>query len=427
MKVKKLERAYQAFIRCHNVVSSATSEAQLLSDVCHIAVHDLGFKLAWVGLTSPVDKIVRPVAQAGYEAGYLASIRITWADDAHGQGPTGRAIRERRPQIARDIATDDRFAPWRTDALARGYASSAALPLLDGPRCLGALNLYAAEPNAFDDDEIALLEEMALDLVLGQTRLRAASWASIDIGRAEAICTAVASIAHDLNNLLQVTSISIGLASSANALTYRDESFRDAAESTAAATALVRQLMSLSRRGIEHQQHTCVDEIVQSSVTLLARLAPNAKLELETMAGTARVHVASLDLLRILINLVVNAGQAMMHGGRVRIRTEVCRVGASEVRCSARWLPAGTYVCLSVADTGEGIAPEHLPRIFDTFFTTKGEHGTGLGLPVVLGFARAGGGDVAVDSQVGSGARFRIYLPIVPMQAERQLQSMAMV
>ena len=426
MKMKKLERAYQAFIRCHDVVCSATSETQLLHDICRVAVHDLGFKLAWVGLTSRNDQIVRPVAQAGYEEGYLSSIKITWADDIHGQGPTGRAIRSRQPQIARDIATDERFAPWRDDALARGYGSSAALPLLDGQRCLGAFNLYAAEPNAFDDDEIALLEEMALDVVLGQTRLRAASLTSGDASRADAISTAVASIAHDLNNLLQISSISIEtVVTNAEARGYHDEILRDAAQSTKAAVSLVRQLMSLSRRGIEHQQHTCVDEIVQSSSTLLARLAPNTKLEVDTKGGAARVQMASLDLLRILINLVINAGQAMTRPGRVLIRTEVCRVGAHEIRCADRLLPSGTYVCLSVADEGEGITPEHLPRIFDAFFTTKGEQGTGLGLPVVLQLARASGGDVAVDSQVGSGTRFRIYLPLLPNQVARSGQAMA--
>lgn len=427
MKVKRLERAYQTFIRCHDVVSSATSEAQLLRDICHIAVHDLGYKLAWVGLTSPDDRLVRPAAQAGYEAGYLTSIKITWEDDAHGQGPTGRAIRLRKPQIARDIATDERFVPWRADALARGYASSAALPLLDGPRCLGAFNLYATEPNAFNDDEIALLEEMALDLVLGQTRLRAALSLAHDAGRTEAISTAVASIAHDLNNLLQIAALSIQVASSSEDPLLRTETLRDAVQSTTAASALVRQLMSLSRRGIEHQQHSCVDEIVQSSSTLLARLAPNVKLEIEAAAGAARVQVASLDLLRILINLVVNAGHAMKRPGRVLIRTEICRVGVTEILCSDRYLPAGTYVCLSVIDEGEGIAPEHMPRIFESFFTTKSEHGTGLGLPVVLSLARGAGGDVAVESQLGVGTRFKIYLPVLALHHERRLPQMAAI
>lgn len=427
MKVKRLERAYQAFIRCHGVVSSSTSEAQLLRDICHVAVHDLGFKLAWVGLTSPDDQIVRPVAQAGYEAGYLTSIKITWADDAYGQGPTGRAIRQRKPQVTRDIATDERFAPWRADALARGYASSAALPLIEGPRCLGAFNLYAAEPNAFDDDEIALLEEMALDLVLGQTRLRVVSPSANDVGRTEAICTAVASVAHDLNNMLQIASLSIQLAAAAQEPSNREETLRDAAQSTTAAASLVHQLMSLSRRGIENQQHSSVDEIVQSSSTLLARLAPNAKLQVEIAAGSSRVQVASLDLLRILINLVVNAGQAMSRSGRILIRTEVCRVGAGQISCSDRLLPAGTYVCLSVSDEGDGIAPEHLSRIFDPFFTTKGELGTGLGLPVVLGLTRACGGDVAVESQIGLGTRFKIYLPLLPLHAVRHVQAMTAV
>lgn len=90
-------------------------------------------------------------------------------------------------------------------------------------------------------------------------------------------------------------------------------------------------------------------------------------------------------------------------------------------------LPAGTYVCLSVSDEGDGIAPEHLSRIFDPFFTTKGELGTGLGLPVVLGLTRACGGDVAVESQIGLGTRFKIYLPLLPLHAVRHVQAMTAV
>ncbi|MBZ0121293.1 MAG: GAF domain-containing protein, partial [Sandaracinaceae bacterium] len=160
MDRQKLERAYRAFVHGHQVVRSARTEAELFRNVCETAVNDLGFRLAWIGLAGD-DFAVVPVAQAGYESGYLDSIRITWSDDVLGGGPTGRAIRERKPVIARCIATDERFAPWREDALRRGYASSAAIPLSNGAHCLGALNLYAAEPDAFDDDEIALLEELA--------------------------------------------------------------------------------------------------------------------------------------------------------------------------------------------------------------------------------------------------------------------------
>ena len=130
MEKAALERAYRMFVGGHQAVAEASSERDLCQAICRAAVDELGYRLAWIGLAEPGSTRVTPVAHAGYEQGYLESIVISTTDDEQGRGPTGTAIRERRVSAARDIATDPRFAPWRTDALARGYASSAAIPLV---------------------------------------------------------------------------------------------------------------------------------------------------------------------------------------------------------------------------------------------------------------------------------------------------------
>ena len=117
-------------------------------------------------------KTVRPVASAGYEAGYLERVDITWADEPRGQGPTGAAIRTRQPAVCRDMQADPKFAPWREDALRRGYAASIVLPLLDQGTAFGAVSIYATEPNAFAPEEVKLMQELADDLVFGILALR---------------------------------------------------------------------------------------------------------------------------------------------------------------------------------------------------------------------------------------------------------------
>jgi PAS domain S-box-containing protein len=150
----------------------ASQEKELLKEVCRIIVEVGGYLMAWVGFAEHDEaRTVRPVAQKGFDAGYLQGLRIVWSDDSWGRGPTGRAIRNGKPAVCRNTGTDPRFAPWRAQAQERGYASVLALPLKDS-QTFGALTIYASEPNAFDDEEINLLMGLANDLAYGISALR---------------------------------------------------------------------------------------------------------------------------------------------------------------------------------------------------------------------------------------------------------------
>ncbi len=171
--LRKTSRALKVLSLCNKSLVHARDEVNLLQNVCDILVEEGKYRLAWVGCAmSDERRTVRPVAQAGFEDGYLEKIDITWADDQHGRGPTGSAIRTGQPAIARDILTDPKFAPWREEASRRGYASSIAIPLQGDSKPLGALNIYASEPDAFDDDEVSLLLELTADLAYGIAALR---------------------------------------------------------------------------------------------------------------------------------------------------------------------------------------------------------------------------------------------------------------
>ena len=172
-KLWKLNRALQTISECNQALIHATDEVALLNRVCHLVTDIGGYRLAWVGFAEQDEaKTVRPVAQAGFEEGYLGTLQITWADTEHGRGPTGTAIRTGKPCLAQSLPTNANFAPWRTEALKRGYASSLVLPLKTENAVLGVLNIYSVKPNSFDAEETKLLSELADDLTYGITSLR---------------------------------------------------------------------------------------------------------------------------------------------------------------------------------------------------------------------------------------------------------------
>ena len=173
-ELHRVNRALLTLSQGSKALVRASDESSLLESVCRILVEQSGYRLAWVGLAEQDEqKTIRPVAQAGYEQGYLENLHLTWADEERGRGPAGTAIRTARPVIAKDIATDPNFALWREQAMKRGFASAISLPLgSENTQPLGLLNIYAAEPNAFNAEEVQLLTELANDLGYGIEALR---------------------------------------------------------------------------------------------------------------------------------------------------------------------------------------------------------------------------------------------------------------
>jgi diguanylate cyclase (GGDEF)-like protein len=169
----RLNRALRLLSDCNMALVHAEEEYPLLAEICRLVVKTGGYRMAWVGYAEHDEaRKVRPITQFGYEAGYLDTVDITWADTERGQGPTGTAIRTGRTDINQNVLTNPRMAPWRAAAIERGYQASIALPLINEDLTLGALTIYAAEPDAFTRDEVHLLEEMAGDLAYGIVTLR---------------------------------------------------------------------------------------------------------------------------------------------------------------------------------------------------------------------------------------------------------------
>ena len=171
--LERANRAHRTLSRCNEVLVRAQDEQQLLDDICRTAVEVGGYRLAWVGFVEhDPEKRVRPVARAGYDEGYVDQVAATWERAPRGAGPVGRAIRAGEPIAVRDVASDEGFGPWREAALARGYGSLAAFPITSDGETLGTLTVYASVPNAFDQEELRLLQELSRDLGYGIGALR---------------------------------------------------------------------------------------------------------------------------------------------------------------------------------------------------------------------------------------------------------------
>lgn len=237
----------------------------------------------------------------------------------------------------------------------------------------------------------------------------------------EAVGQLAGGIAHDFNNLLTVI---LGYADIAKQETTDDEALEDLnhiAQSADRASELVRQLLAFSRQQVLAPEVLSVHDVVTGLLPILEPLiGEDIDFELRAEQQPQNVFVDRGQLEQVLINLAVNARDAMPTGGSLTIAVSPARFEPELGNARSKLAP-GDYVCLTVADTGTGIDPENLDRVFEPFFTTKevGE-GTGLGLATSHGIITQSGGDIHVESEPDVGTTFNVYLPSNPGQVATQ-------
>jgi len=240
-----------------------------------------------------------------------------------------------------------------------------------------------------------------------------------EIQRSESIGQLAAGLAHDFNNILLIIQ-----GQTSRLLVDRSLSARsgDAVEQIGLAAdraaRLTGQLLMLSRKQVMQVRAVDVNDVLLRVVPLLERLVGEAielDLQLEQTLPSIRADVGMLE--QVLMNLIINARDAMPSSGRVVVRTQAIAIDAAYV-AQHPGSHAGNFVRLSVSDTGRGIAPADLPRIFEPFYTTKDiGKGTGLGLAAVDSILKQHQGFIDVESQLGQGSSFHLYLPATPQPA----------
>ncbi len=236
----------------------------------------------------------------------------------------------------------------------------------------------------------------------------------------EALGRLAGGVAHDFNNLLTIiggySDLQLVREDPSGKVHHEAEQIKAAADR---ASALTRQLLAFSRQQVLQPRRVNLNDIIRNSEKMLTRLI-GEDVEVRTVPGkdlgTVRVDPGQID--QVLMNLVVNARDAMPNGGKLTISTENIELGENYIRSHGYVIP-GQYVLLAVSDNGSGMDAQTQARIFEPFFTTKEPgKGTGLGLPMAYGIVKQSGGYIEVYSELSLGTTIKIYLPRVDAEVE---------
>jgi PAS domain S-box-containing protein len=241
--------------------------------------------------------------------------------------------------------------------------------------------------------------------------------------RLESLGVLVSGIAHDLNNALTPILIGANILRG-ETLSPGSESVLDTMESSAKRGAeMVRQVLAFARGGESGRMILRVDRLVKETGKIITDTFPkNIECSISVDADCNPVSATPTQLHQVLMNLCVNARDAMPDGGKLTLATKNVRLDTAEAAKIPGAKP-GNYLCVSVADTGSGIPAEQLEKIFQPFFTTKtADKGTGLGLSTSLSIAKNHGGFMTVESEVGCGTEFKLFLPAVIGEAEGEAE-----
>lgn len=233
--------------------------------------------------------------------------------------------------------------------------------------------------------------------------------------RLETVGKLAGGVAHDFNNILSVVSgyanlLQMKLAK--NGTAYKE--LVEIEKAVLKATALIRQLLTFSRRQVVQPQVLDMGNVVRDSLSMLHMVVgEDIQLETQLENGLGKIRADRSQLEQIIMNLAVNAKDAMPRGGTLRFETESSDLDMDHFLQGEK-NAAGKYLCLKVRDNGQGIPENILPRIFEPFFSTKGEgRGTGLGLSTVFGIVQQMGGNIRVESHLEKGTLFSLYFPCV--------------
>jgi two-component system, cell cycle sensor histidine kinase and response regulator CckA len=548
LHVQQLNRMYAMLSDINAMMMRERDPQRLFEAACRIAVEKGRFRGAWIGVPDASGRWLEPAASAGVIDGYLEFIHIDLNAAAQSGGPAARCYLSGQCTTCNDIASDPSFAPWRREALKRGYRASGVGPLKVEGKVVGVINLYAGEPDFFDIEELAVVGELAgniglalevnhretarrhaeanlheseerfrqlaenMDDVFWMTdvdkremlyvspayekiwgrscaSLRAAPVTWLEaihaedrervrqaltqqvLGRyeqtfrvvrpdgsvrwvhdrafpvrgadgvvqrivgtvediterrqieehlrqsqkMEGIGQLAGGVAHDFNNILAAMLMQTELTEMIEGLPeVAREKLRQLRSFAERAANLTRQLLLFSRRQVMQPHDLDLNETVVGTTRMLQRIiGEDVQLQLNLHAGELRTHADPGMLDQVLMNLLLNARDAMPAGGTLTVETSERSFTAADAARTPD-VTAGRYLCLRVADTGCGIAPEHQLRIFEPFFTTKEPgKGTGLGLATVFGIVKQHGGAISVQSALGRGTSFEILLPAV--------------
>jgi signal transduction histidine kinase/CheY-like chemotaxis protein len=411
---KQAELASQRAARALRLVSDtnitlarSTEKPKLLEDICDLICEKGGYLMAWIGYAQNDEaQSVLPMAHAGFNQGYLASVTISWnAASPYGMGPIGVALRTGQTQVNRDYENNPSTQPWRKAARDHGFRSSIALPFTKKSGVRGVVSIYASLTDAFNAEEVALLEELTFNLVheldaLEERRLRLEAESA-----SKAKANFLANMSHEIRTPLNAIT---GMAHliRRDGLTPAQSVKLDKLESASQhLLKLLSDILDLSKIDADklalEQVPLRIEGIVSNVVSMNYQRAQSKNLELVTQVCALPTNLEGdpTRLQQALLNYTTNAIK-FTESGRVSIGVKLQEEGENSA-----------LLRFEVVDTGIGIEQSVMERLFSDFeqadnSTTRSYGGTGLGLSITSKLARLMGGDAGAQSTPGVGSRF---------------------
>jgi signal transduction histidine kinase/DNA-binding response OmpR family regulator len=439
--IAHLNQALQSVRRINQLIVRERDPHHLVQRACEILCEARGHVGAWIRIFGDASE-EQPAAEAppaapgaaeappaalgaaGWSAGqrsHLEQVGRGW------EPPCGTRVRDLESAPFR-IRTRQECGECPV-AREGDHEAVALVRLRHDQREYGVMHVAVAEEKELDGEERSLLLELAGDLAFAlrniaaerDARAQKAQIAELErqqqrTQRLETIGQLAGGVAHDFNNLLTVINSYTSFAlSELEEKSPLREDLQQVLGAGKRASALTRQLLAFSRKQVLQPKILDLNEVVVGLDRMLGRvIGEDVTIRTRLSEDLGRVSADPAQLEQVLMNLVVNARDAMPRGGTLTVTTANAQL---DVQTARRHHPdgrPGRYVVLSVADTGEGMDAETRERVFEPFFTTKTkDQGTGLGLATVYGIVRQSEGAIEVESQPGRGATFRIFLPRV--------------
>lgn len=407
--ISETQRARQALIRArHDALAAhigqlaleSDDEAHVLDQVPSLLAETLGIEIVAIAFVQSEGHAMEIRSSVGLKedpAAFLAALH-------HDGDGLSQVITTAHPVTVRDFHPGDSTA-------AEAANDGVLMPLLDRNRATGALIALSRKPQWLDHDALHLLQSVA-NLIATLVQRRRMEEQLAHSQRMDAIGQLTGGIAHDFNNLLTVMSGSLQLLEDVcGDNTEAGELIASALRSVTRGAELTNKLLAFGRRQRLLPQALDVASLLRDVERMLKRTLGDAvRLRAHCANDLPAAYVDATQLDTALVNLALNARDAMPRGGEIDIEAQAWVVPDDQ---AAVELAAGRYVLISVNDTGRGMAPETLARAMEPFFTTKDVgRGSGLGLSMVYGFAKQSGGHLRIQSALGYGTRVELYLPV---------------
>ncbi|UVT15221.1 MAG: PAS domain S-box protein [Nitrospira sp.] len=413
-------------------VTRVLSEAVTIEEAVPRIIEAVGESLEWdLGVFWRVDKHTGTLrCLHHWQTGAICADEFVAMDQGQsfkpGIGLPGRIWECGRPVWIRDVALDSTFV--RADLAAKtGLHGAFGFPIRIGGEIEGVIEFFTHQIREPDGELLSMIADVALKIgqfgerTRAEEALRQTEAQLRQAQKMEAVGRLAGGVAHDFNNLLTVirgySELILSRLAQGDASRREMEEVKKAADRAAGLTS---QLLAFSRRQFVATKVVDLNAIVMNMDGMLRRLLGEDIIELcadlQTKLGSIKADPGQIE--QVIMNLAVNARDAMPTGGKVTIETRNVTIGKGPRR-ETMMLDQGSYVLLAIRDTGQGMSEETQSHLFEPFFTTKEKgKGTGLGLSTVYGIVKQSGGTIGIESKLGLGTTCKIFFPRVEEAAQ---------